>query len=471
MSPDLSRGERAPALRAVRAPDRCGRGECRRVGVLLALVAVCLLLGGIPGESGAAPLAHREVLPSGMVLLVAERPAVPVVTATLVLQAGAVFDPPQKPGVANLTALMLTQGTRTRSAPEISEAIEFVGGSLDVASSLDTTRLSFSVLSKDLDLALDLMGDLLTNPTFPPVEFAKKVPEVLVGIKRRQEDPGAVSTETFSALVYGSHPYGRPSQGTEASVSTITREDLVAFYQGRYRPNGAILAVVGDVRLAELKQRLEARLRGWMPGGLPPVAPAGPTPLAARETKSVQRTVTQASIVFGHPGITRDNPDYYAVFVMNYILGGGFNSRIMQKIREEKGWAYDAGSGFFAGKYAGDFSVSLQTKNETAGEAIEAALAEVRRIREQPVSERELSDAKAYLTGSFPMRLDTSAKLVGMLASIEQNNLGLDYVDRFPRIINAITTADIQRVARQYLDPAHIALAVVADLTMARIPE
>ena len=441
-----------------------------RWGIRIVLT-VGLLLGGLSAESGAALLAHREVLPNGTVLLVAERPAVPIVTATLVLQAGAVFDPPQKPGVANLTALMLTQGTRTRSAPEISEAIEFVGGSLDVASGLDTTRLSFSVLSKDLDLALDLMGDLLTNPTFPPAEFAKKVPEVLAGIKRKQEDPGAVSTETFSALVYGSHPYGRPSQGTEASVATITREELVAFYQARYRPNGAILAIVGDVRLADLKQRLDVRLRGWMPGGLPPVAPVSPAPLAARSTKTIQRAVTQASIVFGHPGITRDNPDYYAAFVMNYILGGGFNSRIMQKIREEKGWAYDAGSGFFAGKYAGDFSVSMQTKNETAGEAIAAALAEVRRMREQPVSARELADAQAYLTGSFPMRIDTSAKLVGMLASIEQNNLGLDYVEHFPRIINAITAADIQRVARKYLDPERVALAVVADLTKAKIPD
>jgi zinc protease len=244
----------------------------------------------------------------------------------------------------------------------------------------------------------------------------------------------------------------------------------VAFYQARYRPNGAILAIVGDVRLADLKQRLDVRLRGWMPGGLPPVAPVGPAPLAARSAKTIQRAVTQASIVFGHPGITRDNPDYYAAFVMNYILGGGFNSRIMQKIREEKGWAYDAGSGFSAGKYAGDFSVSMQTKNETAGEAIEAALAEVRRMREQPVSARELADAQAYLTGSFPMRIDTSAKLVGMLASIEQNNLGLDYVEHFPRIINAITAADIQRVARKYLDPERVALAVVADLTKAKIP-
>jgi zinc protease len=430
-----------------------------------------LLLAGVPGESGAASLAHREVLPSGLVLLVAERPAVPIVTATLLLQAGAVFDPPGKSGVANLSALMLTQGTTTKSATAISEAIEFVGGSLDVTAGHDTTRLSFSVLSKDLDLALDIMADLLISPTFPTAEFAKKVPEVLAGIKRKQEDPGTVAAETFSSLIYGGHPYGRPTDGTEASVSAISREDLVAFQAARYRPNGAILAVAGDVRLADLKRRLEGRLRGWLPGGLAPVAPPAPATPMARVTKALPRTVTQANIVFGLAGIPRDHPDYYALFVMNHILGGGFNSRITQKIREEKGWAYDAGSSVFAGKYAGEFSVRMQTKNDSAREAIEAALAEIRRMREQPVSVRELADAKAFLTGSFPLRLDTSAKLAGLLAAIEQHNLGLDYVERYPQIINAITAAAIQRVARTHLDPERIALAAVADLSIAKLPE
>ena len=167
----------------------------------------------------------------------------------------------------------------------------------------------------------------------------------------------------------------------------------------------------------------------------------------------------------------RDNPDYYAIQVMNYLLGGGFNSYLISKIREEKGWAYDVGSAFSPGKYAGEFSVSMQTKNEVAQEAIEAALAEIRRIREQPVSEQELKDAKAYLTGSFPLRLDTSKKIVGMLAAIEYFGLGLDYVDRYPGLVNAVTVSDVQRVAQRYLDPDRYALAVVADLTKAKIKQ
>jgi len=434
--------------------------------VFLLTVGLWLFCGGRPSQ--AAPLAQREVLPSGMVLLVAERPAVPIVAATLTLQAGAVFDPPAKPGVANLTAIMLSQGTTTRTAPQISEAIEFVGGSLRVESGTDTARLSFSFLSKDLDLALDLMADLLIHPTFPSVELAKKIPEVLASIKRNQEDPGIVSYEAFMALVYGSHPYGRPTEGTEASVPTITRDDLVAFYQAYYRPTRAILAVVGDVRMTDLKQRLAARLGGWTPGGSPVVAPAPPAPLAKQVTKTIQREVTQAAITCGHLGITRDNPDYYAVSVMNYLLGGGMSSRLSQTIREEKGWAYDVGSAFRSGKYAGDFSVTMQTKNAVARDAVAAALAEIRRIRDQPVADQELADAKAYLTGSFPLRLDTSAKVVGVLSFIEQHNLGLDYVERYPALITAVTAADVQRVAQTYLHPDTYALAVVADLTKAK---
>jgi zinc protease len=185
--------------------------------------------------------------------------------------------------------------------------------------------------------------------------------------------------------------------------------------------------------------------------------------------RTIQREVTQANINLGHLGITRDNPDYYAVQVMNYLLGGGFNSYLVSKIREEKGWAYDVGSAFSPGKYAGEFSVSMQTRNEVAQEAIEAALAEIRRIRDKPVGEAELKDAKAYLTGSFPLRLDTSKKIVSWLASIEYYGLGLDYLDRYPGLINAVSAADVQRAAQKYLDPDRYALAVVADLTKAKI--
>ena len=264
-------------------------------------------------------------------------------------------------------------------------------------------------------------------------------------------------------------PFGRPVEGTEASVPTITRDDLVRFHEAYFRPDKTILAVVGDVSVADLKQRLNARLGAWQPGGPAVVPPPLPNPLTKKVVRTIQREVTQANINLGHLGITRDNPDYYAVQIMNYLLGGGFSSYLISTIRDEKGWAYDVGSSFSPSKYAGEFDVSLQTKNEVADQAIEAAVAQIKRIRDQPVAEQDLKDAKAYLTGSFPLRLDTSQKLVGMLGSIAYYGLGLDYVDKYPVLINAVTAADIQRVAQKYLDPDKYVLAVVADLTKAKI--
>jgi zinc protease len=445
----------------------------RTASAILLTAVMCLASSAAPASSPvpAAALGQREVLPNGMVLLFSEKRGVPIVTVSMLIQAGSILDPPDKPGVANLVAQLMTQGTKTRTAPQISEAIEFVGGSLSLDAGQELTRISLAVLSKDLDLGLELMADILLNPTFAPAELERKKQEVIAGIKRDQEDPGTVSWQAFLALVYGRNPYGRPVEGTEASVPTITRDNLVQFHEAYFRPNRTILAVVGDVSLPDLKRRLDTKLGGWTPGGAPFTPPPKAAPLTQKVVHTIQREVTQANINLGHLGVTRDNPDYYAIQVMNYLLGGGFNSYLISKIREEKGWAYDVGSAFSPGKYAGEFSVSMQTKNEVAQEAIEAALAEIRRIREQPVSEQELKDAKAYLTGSFPLRLDTSKKIVGMLAAIEYFGLGLDYVDRYPGLVNAVTVSDVQRVAQRYLDPDRYALAVVADLSKAKIKQ
>jgi zinc protease len=186
--------------------------------------------------------------------------------------------------------------------------------------------------------------------------------------------------------------------------------------------------------------------------------------------RTIQREVTQANIILGHLGLTRDNPDFYAVQVMNYVLGGGgLGSRLVSKVREEHGWAYDVGSAFSAGKYVGTFSVSLQTANASADEALQAVLAEMRRIRDEPLSAPELNDAKAFLTGSFPLRMDTNGKIAGLLVNIEYYGLGLDYPDRYPDYINVVTAADVQRVARKYLNPDAYVLAAVADLRVAKI--
>jgi zinc protease len=405
-----------------------------------------------------------------MVFLAAERPTVPIVTVSVLIQAGAHLDPPEKGGLASMTADLLTRGTATRTATQLKEAIEFVGGALGADAGQNTTSISLSVLKKDLDLGLELLADIILRPAFANDEIQRRAQEVLAGIRRKHEDPGDLADENFDAALFGSHPYARPAEGTPTTVPKITREDIVQFHQTYYRPNRTILAVVGDIEIADFRQRLQARLGAWQPGGPPPAGPPAAAPVTQTVTRAIQRDVTQASMILGHLGIARGNPDFYAVQVMNYILGGGgLGSRLVTKVREERGWAYDVGSGFSAGKYLGTFRVSLQTSNATADEAIQAVLAEMRRIREQPVSEGELNDAKAFLTGSFPLRLDTNGKIAGLLVNIEYFGLGLDYPDRYPEYIKAVTAADVQRVARQYLDPDRYVLTAVADLTKAKI--
>lgn len=442
-----------------------------RTALIVVPLVLALACATAPPAVRAATLGQREVLGNGLVLLVAERHAVPIVTVSMLIQAGSILDPPDKPGLANLVAELLTRGTTTRTASQISEAIEFVGGSLNVQAGRELTTVSLSVLRRDLDLGLDLLADVLLHPTFAPEEVTRKTQEVVADIRRKQEDPGTVAWQSFLALVYGQSPYAHPVEGTEASVPRIGREDLVRFHRASYRPNRAILAVVGDVRASDLRRSLEARLGAWPAGGPALSAPPKPAPLPHKVVRTIQRSVTQANITLGHLGITRDNPDFYAVQVMNYLLGGGFNSYLVSAIREEKGWAYDVGSAFSPGKYAGEFSISMQTKNEVAGQAIQAALEQIRRIQAEPVAAHALADAKAYLTGSFPLRLDTSRKIANLLASLEYYGLGLDYVDRYPGLIGAVTAADVKRVAQRYLNPERYALAVVADLAKARIKE
>jgi zinc protease len=441
-----------------------------RIQVLAACLTSLLLTVALVAAGPAdAALGQREVLPNGVVLLVSEQPAVPIVTVSMILRAGAFLDPPDKPGVAYLVGEMLMQGTASRTAPQISEAIESVGGVLSVSAGAETGQVSLSVLREDLDLGLELLADVLLHPAFRQADLERKAKEVVAGIRRDQEDPGTVSSQAFMALAYGTHPFGRPAEGSLESVPRITRDDLVRFHAAYYRPGSAILAVVGAVEAADVKRRVMARLGGWQAGGTAVAVPPEPPPVAKRVVKTIQRQVTQANINLGHLSITRSSPDYYAVQVMNYLLGGAFNSYLVSAIREEKGWAYDVGSYVGAAKLAGDFSVSMQTKNEVAQDAIDLALEQIRRIKGSPVSAQELADAKAYLTGSFPLRLDTSGKIAGMLASIEYYGLGLDYVEQYARRISGVTAADVQRAAQKYLNEEAYALAVVADLTKAKI--
>ena len=414
-----------------------------------------------PLRAGLVP--KRSVLDNGIVLLTSEQKALPMVSIELLIDAGSRYDAPNREGVANLVAKLLTYGTKRRTALQINETLDFLGASLSTRCSDDLASVSMTILKKDLTTGLELLGDILINSTFPQQEIERQKQSVIASIKARDESPGDIAQRRFAAALFPQSPYGRPVEGTETSVKGIQQKSLREFYERYYRPNRSILAVVGDVSEQESTQALNQAFRSWRkgePGGKPLV----PSVIGSSQVIRVNKDLTQANIMMGHEGVPRNHPDYYAIQVMNYILGGGgFSSRAMDSIRNERGLAYSVYSHFGAEKSHGTFVFVMQTKNDTAEEAIRIAREEIRRMREQPVTDQELDDAKNYLTGSFPLRLDTNHKVASFLAQVEFFRLGLDYPDRYADLIRKVTREDVQRVAKAYLHPEKLITVVVGN--------
>jgi zinc protease len=428
-------------------------------GLAMLMLAAALALLAVPAR--AAPIAHREVLPNGLVLLVAERPAVPIVSVRVFTRAGAVFDPDDRPGLANLTGALLARGTAKHTGPEIDAAIEFVGGSLEAAAGRDGLTASLSVLKKDLGLGFDLLSEVVLSPSFPQDEFTRKVAQIQAAIKRSEEDPNTVAARALAPLVFPAHPYGRPVEGTIESVGKLTRDEVVAFYRGHVRPDTSIVAVVGDVTVDEARRLVQARLGGWArpatpPRGVPP-APAAGLP----KSETVARPLSQATIMLGRPAIRQVDPDYFPLAVASYVLGGGSASRLYGRVRDEGGLAYAVYSYVSPGRYGASFVVSAQTRVGEGPRVTDILGEELARLGREPVKDDELRLAKDYLIGSFPLRLDTSAKVADFIVAIEEQGLGLDYADRYQAAIARVTAADVQRVAARFFPPDTFSRVVV----------
>lgn len=446
----------------------------RKIRFVMLLGLVLSLLALASQEVLASPKVEpkRIILDNGITLLVSETHALPMVNISVAVKTGAIYDPPGKGGVAGLTAVLLDEGTKTRTSQQIAGEIDFIGGNLSTSGGMDYSSASLVVLKKDIATGLALLSDILINPVFPEEEVERKKKETLAVILSEKDDPGAVASKAFYKAVFDSHPYGVPAEGDEESVPKISREDLVSFYQKYFRPNNTIIAVVGDVDLKEAVDLINSHFKSWEKKEIsfPDIPPV--ERLTKRDSIFIDKKITQANILLGHTGISRDNPDFYAVYVMNYILGGGgFSSRLTKEIRDNKGLAYGVYSRFDLNKQPGAFAVSIQTKNESARVAVENILAELKRIREEEVSDEEIGEAKDYLTGSFPLKFDTNAKIAGYLIFMEFYNLGLDYFDQYLKHIAAVTKDDILRVAKKYIDTENFVTVAVAQQEKAGLKE
>jgi zinc protease len=439
----------------------------RNTGLLkkvLCLLTFLVLATQAVAAVASEPLGKRIVLENGMILLLSEKHDIPMVTVSMAIKAGNTAAPADKPGIASLTASLLTQGTARRTAGQISGEIDFIGGSLSVSGGDDFASAGLRVLKKDLTIGFDLLADVLMNPVFDQKEIDRKVKEILASIQQQKDEPGVVADEAFTKEVFGRNSYGQTNEDIAAYLPKLTQQEVVDFYHARYGPNGAVVAIVGDVTEAEIVPLLNRYFKGWKQSERALPASIEPPRIEKNIVRKIHKDITQANIAMGHLGISRSNPDYYAVMIMNYILGGGgFSSRLMDSIRDNKGLAYDVHSAVVALKEPGSFEITIQTKNESANEVIAESLKEVGRIRSELVAEKELADAKAYLTGSFPLRMDTSAKIAGILVSIELYDLGLDYPQKYAGIINSVTREGILRVAKKYLHPDRMVIVVVAN--------
>src|SRR5438093_5691871 len=411
---------------------------------------------------------HSYVLNNGMKILLVENPSLPTVSLNASVLTGARYDPESKAGMAIMASRILDEGTETRSSFEIADAIESVGGAIEADGSFERIVVSAGVLNKDIELGLELLADLLIHPVFPQEYVEKEKERTLAEIVSAQDRPQVVAGWAFNELVYQDHPLHRPSHGYPQTVERLERKDLIEFHKKYFVPNNVILSVVGDFRISELLPKIDKALGNW--SARPIVFPTCPEPVRQSEkrTKFIRMPAQQLNIYLGHLGVKRTNPDYYALQVLDTILGAGagFTARIPQRLRDELGLAYTtfASITMTAGLDPGRFVAFIGTSPENMRLATEGLVNEIRRIREEPVTAQELQDAKDYLTGSFVFSFESSPQIARFLVHADVYGLGFDYVVKYPEYIRSVTIEDISRVAKMYLDSENYTLVVVGPV-------
>lgn len=401
-------------------------------------------------------------LANGVRVFVLEDRRLPVVQLSLRLRAGSLFEP--KPGVADLTASTLNEGTRTRTAAQLAREVEETGGDLYASAAEELVTVSASGLAEYTDRLVELLADVLLHPSFPEDRLALMKSQTAAALTQARTDPNTLARELSTRTLYGATPYGRVAPQPE-EVRALTRADLVGFHERYYRPDGAILGVSGDVDAGALVKQLEAALAGWKPRGQVVELPRSEfAPRAAARIYLIDRPGSvQTLLHFGNLGIPRTHPDYAALAVANRILGGSFTSRLDQNLREDKGYTYGARSSVITPRWPGVWVASASVRTPVTEPAVGEFFKEFCRLQEEPVSPTELDRAKRALIGSFALTLESPAGILNRALELVEHGLPADYWDTYPQQIQSVTAADVQRVARQYLSPERLQLFAVGE--------
>ena len=387
----------------------------------------------------------------------------PAVNVRLLVRAGTSNDPTAKPGLSALAAQLLDQGTTNRGAQDIAQTIDSIGGGLAVGAGTDLSFVNVLVLKDSFDVALSMLSDVARNPAYAQTEIDRQRQQLLSEMQVSYDDPAYVSGMVFGRLVYGSHPYGMPHNGTPQSLMQISRSDLIEFHRKHYLPNNAILAVVGDVTAAEAFDGAARALSDWPRGELPTPNLAEPPPPANRLVIVDKPGAVQTAVRVGHLALPRAHPDYLALDMAIKILGGEGGNRLGSVLRTARSLTYSASAEMAGRRFGGDFMARTDTRSTATAEVLRLTVDEISRMQRERVNRRELRRAKDYLAGNFPLTIETPNAIAAQVLEAILFGLDLDDLETYPERINAVTVNDIQRVARQYLKPGLLSMVLVGD--------
>lgn len=414
----------------------------------------------------------RSTLANGLTVLVVEQRGLPLTAVRLVVLAGSAFDPPGKEGVAALTALLLDKGAGNRSASQVAETVDFRGGTLEVDHTHDATFVTASMLSRDTDVFLELMADMVIRPSLAEEEYLRERENLLASLARTQENASYLTDVFFNRFLFGAHPYGRPELGADSSVARLTREDIVAFHRSWYVPNNAFMIIAGDVHTTDVMRTARRLFEGWRKRPLPRTVFAAPPAVNGFSLHVVDKPdLSQTHVRMGTLALPRNHPDHIPMAVASTILGGGFSSRLVSRIRVDRGLTYDIRSRIAPRRERGAFVVSTFTKTETTGEMVEAVLEELRQFRRTGVTEADVLAARQYLSGVFPLSLQGPRALTDQIVDMELYGLPADYLRTYTDRLRAVTVGEVARVIRRYVPDNEAILCVLLGPADRIIPQ
>ena len=413
------------------------------------------------------PKAFETKLSNGLQVIVLEQHKLPTFAMQMIVLSGGMADADDRHGAAQSTASLLREGTRTRTSRQIAEQADSLGATIGATSGLSSmdTRVSASGLTDNFDQIMELFADIILNPSFPADEFNKLKTRSLAQLRQQRSQPGFLANEMFAKAMYGSHPAARESLTAE-EIQRLTPEMLREFHAVNYKPNNAIFAIVGDVVPSEIVAKLEKTFGNWQRGEVPQITIPKVTETGPSKIYLINRASSvQTNLLLGNLTIERNDPDFYALDVMNQVIGGGASARLFLNLREDKGYTYGAYSRFLAGRYRGTFRANTEVRTEVTKGSMDELMYELKRIRDEKVPQEEFDRAKTTIIGSFALQLESPQALLNNIIIQKLYGLPADYWDTYTNKIAAITPDEVQRVARKYLDMGRLQIVAVGDAT------